>query len=371
MSRARFCSAPNCPTVIASDSFMCGPHWAQLPADLQAAVFALRQEREALSPWLDRADEGPRLRQARWENLSEEIAEEFAASDRIDERIEEGAAWVKAKRAELRRLSFNPSYTNGALALVIQTTATAGTVVRCETRGRPPNPNVTAIVAAVLAGDSVRSTAARYGCHRNTIYYALGQLKTGRLVLLDDYRQPIPIVGIDQMLVKRQLVKLEEREAAMKTQLQQRAERARQLAVQEKQRVQRRSLIATNRSPRGCVPFRRQALVVAMGVNHDDLRDPAQRQRLLRENGICTDCEKRPSAEGRHRCQGCMEYRRALTSKKAAERMAAGFCTQCGGAKDGGVRRCQPCKDKRKLLRSANTAVRPKIYGNGTEEHAP
>ena len=57
--------------------------------------------------WSDRVAEDARPRQVRWENLSEEIAEEFATIDRADERFEEGAVWLLESRAQKDVLGFN------------------------------------------------------------------------------------------------------------------------------------------------------------------------------------------------------------------------------------------------------------------------
>ena len=78
-------------------------------------------------------------------------------------------------------------------------------------------------------------------------------------------------------------------------------------------------------------------------------------------SGLCTNCGKRPSADGGTTCEPCREARRAFERERYAARRAAGLRGYCGGPTLDGGSRCGPCavrETERRSPEKKNAAAR-------------
>ncbi len=71
----------------------------------------------------------------------------------------------------------------------------------------------------------------------------------------------------------------------------------------------------------------------------DRARDRRQR-RAWRDAGLCSNCGRNPSEDGRSVCEPCREARRAIDRRRYAARRAAGACVRCAEPAVDGSSRC-------------------------------
>lgn len=75
----------------------------------------------------------------------------------------------------------------------------------------------------------------------------------------------------------------------------------------------------------------------------------AKRRELLKESGLCIDCEKPRGESGTSsQCRDCAEIRNAIESArlkyKRDDWKAKGLCGNCGGKLDTDISICSHCK---------------------------
>ena len=107
----------------------------------------------------------------------------------------------------------------------------------------------------------------------------------------------------------------------------------------------------------------------------------ASKRRLeaRRDSGVCTNCARRPPAEGGTTCEPCRVARREADRVIYHARKTAELCVKCAGPTNGGGTRCAPCSVLESEGRSAerkNEAARRRYWtrksaGRCTDCNAP
>jgi hypothetical protein len=88
-----------------------------------------------------------------------------------------------------------------------------------------------------------------------------------------------------------------------------------------------------------------------------------RRYRRLKAAKRCTGCLKRPAAEGKTRCQPCLDEKKTATQAKRAHRRAHHLCHTCGHPTEG-KSHCAACLQR---IAAHHRAVREEVlhaYGN-------
>lgn len=79
-----------------------------------------------------------------------------------------------------------------------------------------------------------------------------------------------------------------------------------------------------------------------------EIKNETKREKRKRE-GLCIDCGKRPSVNGRLRCRQCLDKHAATIRARYHKRAENGLCTRCGRKAAIAYRVCLKCRHKKFL----------------------
>lgn len=74
-----------------------------------------------------------------------------------------------------------------------------------------------------------------------------------------------------------------------------------------------------------------------------------EKRKILAEAGLCANCHKEKSAEGKRWCETCLARHRIIMKKMKLARKEKGLCTKCGQPKDDdGFKMCPACRERQR-----------------------